>query len=208
MNAHRRTHASLLMLMLLLGAPGLLTRSARAQDTLTLSANIAPSATLLRRLAEAVDAQRHSRPVWVVIQRELPHDVLGVFETRDQATSAGAARAGYALLGPFITKPDSGLSAVMYGIVECPGEHDPMSQCSDTTFSLSSVAMAQQDVDSIVITIYGRRPPIRRKYRPTQVDAVFFTLSAIDKFAMPYYTRVYGPARALRMREYWLRRVR
>jgi hypothetical protein len=39
------------------------------------------------------------------------------------------------------------------------------------------------------------------------VDALFFTLSAIDKFALPYYARVYGVAYAARMRETYLRQL-
>jgi hypothetical protein len=180
-------------------------RAAAGQDTTQLSAS------LLRRLAEAVDGQRNNRAVWVVIQRQFPHDVKGVYYSSLQATEVSSRLVGYSVRGPFFTPPDSGTRTVLYAVDPCPGVHDSFSQCPDTTHPGTASAVAtipQEDVDSIVVTIYARRgPPLRRGFAGSSVDALFFTLPAIDKFVMPYYTRLYGPDLAAQMRSAYVRQI-
>jgi hypothetical protein len=176
-------------------------RPAAAQDTTQMSAS------LLRRLAEAVDGQRNNRPVWVVIQRDFPHDVNGVYWSATQAKEIAARLSGYIVSGPFITPPDSGLKTMMYSVDPCPGWHDSFSFCHDTTFQGSSALLPVDDVDSMVVTVYSRHAPIRRAFPRASVDALFFTLSAIDKFVVPYYTRLYGPEVAARMRSQYLKQI-
>ena len=182
--------------------------AAAAQDT---TATPPASASLLRRVAEAIDAQRDNRPVWVVIQRAFPHTLQGVYHSLAQATAA-RTRTGYVLMGPYVTPSDSGTHTMMLAINPCPGRHDSYSNCPDTTHSGSSAsaagAIAVDDADSIVVSIYGKRGAfIHRSFAPDELDALFLTLSAIDKFAIPYYTRLYGPAVAARMREQYIEQV-
>jgi hypothetical protein len=56
------------------------------------------------------------------------------------------------------------------------------------------------DIARVTITILKRDGTTVTENLPLTADAVFFSLSAIDKFAMPYYARVLGaePAAALR----------
>lgn len=170
----------------------------------------APSSTLLRRLAEAVDAQRDNRAVWVVVQTQAPYDVRGLYHSQTEAAAITAMLTGYAVFGPYINAPDSGVHTMMLTVDPCPGRHSASSQCSDTSASVGTTvqAMPVENVDSIVVTIYGQRSvPIHRTFGGSDVDALFFTLSAIDKFAMPYYSRLYGPAVAARMRSDYVRRL-
>jgi hypothetical protein len=202
-----------LVVTLLVLSASALPRSAGAQQPASIGQDTTTtvmSATLLRRLAEAVDAQRNNRPVWVVIQRQFPHDVKGVYYGKPQASGVAEHLAGYAVLGPFVTPPDSGTQTTMFTMDPCPGKHDSFSHCPDSTrFNGAAIAaMASQDVDSLVVTIYGRRgEPIRRKFAVDEVDALFFTLSAIDKFAMPYYSWLYGPEIAGQMRRNYVRQL-
>ncbi|HXH63719.1 MAG TPA: hypothetical protein VNG95_06005 [Gemmatimonadales bacterium] len=170
----------------------------------------APSSTLLRRLAEAVDAQRDNRAVWVVVQPQAPYDVRGLFHSQAEAAAVATALTGYAVFGPYANAPDSGVQTMMLTVDPCPGRHSSSSQCPDTTFGSSAAirAMPVETVDSVVVTIYGQRAvPIHRTFGGGDVDALFFTLSAIDKFAIPYYSRLYGPAVAARMRSDYVRRL-
>ena len=181
-------------------------RASAAQDSTVTPA----SASLLRRVAEAIDAQRDSRPVWVVIQSAFPHTLLGVYHSSIQATQARATRAGYVTMGPYVTPPDSGTHTMMLTIIPCPGRHDSYSNCPDTTHSSASAsgAIPVDDADSIVVAIYGKRGfVVHRTFAPDELDALFLTLSAIDKFAIPYYTRLYGPAIAARMRQQYLTQI-
>ncbi|HTY06037.1 MAG TPA: hypothetical protein VMC86_05955 [Gemmatimonadales bacterium] len=162
-----------------------------------------PSAAMLRRLAEAVDAQRDGQRVWVVIDTAAPFSVHGVFHVADEAALVGR-RAHAAVMGPFVQPPDSGLSTPLMAILPCPGRHDNLSHCPDTTLSarVGALSIPVQNVDSISISIFGRTPggTIHQTFKPEELDALFLTLSAIDKFVIPYYTRLYGPMYAAQMR--------
>ncbi len=173
---------------------------------------VAPlSASLLRRLAEAVDGDRSGSSVWVVIQQSAPYTVKGVFTDADKARAVATASLGYLALGPYAAPPDSGLTTVMYAVLPCPGKHDIYSGCitGDSTGGGSAVAvMAAPDVDSLSVTLFGKSGArIHRSFGPTEVDALFFTLPAIDKFVIPYYTRLFGPDVAAAMRRNYLRQV-
>lgn len=170
--------------------------------------HVPPTSSLLRRLAEAVDAQRDNRAVWVVVQTQAPYDVRGLYHSQTEATAAATSLAGYTVFGPFANPPDSGLHTMMVTPDVCPyGRHGSSSQCPDDSSAVVR-AMPVEDVDSVVVSIYGKRsPPLHTRFNGNDVDAVFLTLSAIDKFAVPYYTRLYGPAVAARMRSDYVRRV-
>lgn len=204
---HRHPHALLRLLGALLGVTlsvGAVPSCANSQD------RAAPSSALLRRLAEAVDAQRDNRAVWVVVQPQAPYDVRGIFHSQAEAAAAATSLAGYAVYGPYVNPPDSGFQTMLLTVDPCPGRHGSSSQCPDTTIGGSSLirAMPVESVDSVVVTIYGQRAaPIHRTFGGGDVDALFFTMSAIDKFAIPYYSRLYGPAVAARMRSDYLRRL-
>lgn len=204
---HRHPHSLPRLLGTLAGltlALGAVPPRAAGQD------RVAPSSTLLRRLAEAVDGQRDNRAVWVVVQTQAPYDVRGLYHSQAEAAAITAMLTGYAVYGPYLNAPDSGMQTMMLTIDPCPGRHSASSQCSDTSLFLGPVARAMplETVDSIVVTIYGQRAaPIHRTFGGGDVDALFFTLSSIDKFAMPYYSRLYGPAVAARMRSEYVRRL-
>jgi hypothetical protein len=166
-------------------------------------------ASLLRRLAEAVDGYRSGDALWVVAAWHFPHDVAGVFASRAQATEAVRRRGlDYAVFGPYYAPPDSGNEMMLYSVRPCPGLHEPDSWCPDTTFSLNQ-AVPLANIQDITITIHAKTgPAVERVLTPGEVDAVFFTLSAIDKFVMPYYTRVYGAQYAADMRAAYVRSLR
>ena len=148
------------------------------------------SAQFLRRLGEAVAGYRTGEPVYVVASSRFPFEVAGVYSTRD---SASAARASFPLnrvFGPFVTPLDFGQASVLA----------PLRHVRPTIWmfdSLPETAWQEHDVDSVAITVYHHsRRTWHTVSRGLDVDAVFFTLAAIDKFAIPYYANLYGPAYA------------
>ena len=53
--------------------------------------------------------------------------------------------------------------------------------------------MCSSDLDSVRVTVFVKSgPPQFTTYPRAEVDALFFTLSAIDKFVIPYYQRLLG----------------
>jgi hypothetical protein len=166
-------------------------------------------ASLLRRLAEAVDGYRSGETLYVVAAWHFPHEVAGVFATRTLALAA-VQRKGldYAAFGPYFAPPDKGNELMLYSLQYCPGLHELDSYCPDTTFS-ANLSVPYQNIQDITITIHTKTgAAVQRVLAPGQVDAVFFTLSAIDKFVMPYYTRIYGAQFAADMRASYLKNLR
>jgi hypothetical protein len=169
----------------------------------------AMAASLLRRLAEAVDGYRSGETLFVAAAWRFPHEVAGVFTSSRQATEV-ARRKGveYGVFGPYFAPPDSGNEMMFYSLRLCPGLHEPDSYCPDTTFSLSQ-AVPYANIRDITVTIHAKNgTAVESVLAPGDVDAVFFTLSAIDKFVMPYYTRIYGAQFAADMRAGYLRNLR
>ncbi len=147
---------------------------------LTLSPALAPAqqpaiaAPLLRRLAEAADAYRTGRPVYVVAANTPPYDVVGTFEDTT-AAKAAAARAGtaYRVYGPYVTPPDRyrGAPAQVLGIT----------------------VRIRRDKDTVTVSV-----------DPRKYDAMFWTATSLDKFVIPYYAHVYGAEAAAHLEQSYL----
>jgi hypothetical protein len=149
--------------------------STAVQDTL-------PSATLLRRLAEAADGYRDGEPRYVAADRIFRpdargHKVAGVFLTREEAAAAAdkannaESGAEYRVFGPYRTMPDS-------------------------------LAEGPEDVVSVTVLMKNGRT---KTYSADTVDALFWSLPAFDKFVAPYLTSVAGPRYAWEQREFFRR---
>ena len=182
-------------------SPAFITRPA---DT-----TLAMSASLLRRLAEALDGYRSGDTLFVVAAWRFPHTVAGVFANSRQALEIARRRGvDFGVFGPYYAPPDSGNEMMLYALGGCPGLHEPDSWCPDTMFALSqTVPLAS--IRDITITIHRKDGgAAERVLAPGDADAVFFTLSAIDKFVMPYYTRVFGAQYAADVRAAYLRGLR
>lgn len=166
--------------------------SARAQP-----ANGAPSALLLKRLAEAVDGHRTGGTIYLVAELRPPHEVLGIFE-READARARVLTLGDTVVnsfGPYKTTRDPGM--LQSWIARCVHYQSSMrpSYCDGRS------ALSLEDIDSVTITVRLKNGTSRVIPVPAGADAVFFTLSAIDKFAIPYYTHVMGVEEAARMRQ-------
>lgn len=159
------------------------------------------SAALLRRIAEAADGYRTGTAVFVVASYAFPYTVAGVFESRERAMRvARESGESYAVFGPYTTPQDFGRPTAFVTKPHCdPTIYDPRF-CG--TWVLPDTAWLADDVDSLTITVYHRSG---RRWvgtnRGHDLDAVFFKLPAIDKFLIPYHTRLYGPESAARLRD-------
>lgn len=189
-------------------APRLVTQATPYDSTRGLSA------PQLRRVAEAVDGNRTGRPVWVVLTttRGGYADVLAVFGTPDSARTflQHNGGEGYFIIGPnyaqadapgpmaFLTKPcvhDGSLTRYT-----CPG--------LDSLTAGVAASVAMSDVLDVTVIVRTRDASYRTVLQAQHADALFFTMSAIDKFVVPYYARVYDAAYAADLREQALRMFR
>ena len=153
------------------------------------------SATLLKRIAEAVDGTRTGEDVYVVASDVFPHDVAGVYPTSDAATAA--TKKGHRVHGPYTTTRDTG-AAVAFA----PFCHDPHS--NSCPLQRPEPAWKLDDVADITVTAThrdGKKWSASFSPAKEKVDALSFTLAAADKFFIPYLVRVAGASHAAQIRD-------
>lgn len=165
------------------------------------------SVAYLQQLAVVVDGNSGGGFVWVVMcGATAPYEVIGTYTTAAQASEAlSTARATGKtcwLDGPYRTDRSFDGNMTTYGAVCKKG---PDSQCLSDT----SAVFLSADVRLVTMTTYlsGGRTVVD-SFRPQSVEAIFFTMSAVDKMLIPYYLRVYGPAYAQRQQQLLARRAR
>jgi hypothetical protein len=128
-----------------------------------------------------------------------------VFFTSEDASAAvdSKGRALYGSFGPFQAQLDGSSPALMYGVV-C--KRPDTSSCPNNPLD-SILPVPIDSIEMIRITfekIDGRSTSTA--FRPQGAEAVFFTMSAVDKLLIPYYTLIYGVDYAEQEREEYLRR--
>ena len=180
-----------------LAALALLPSRVRGQEVLP--------ATLLRRVGSAVEGYRIGRPVWVVVSRQFPHNVAGVYMSNEEAQQAlRLAGLTYVEMGPYAAATDStsaASSTMLYGLV-C------IKQLDTSCLSDSTHLTTMDSVRSVTISIQTTSGSvISRTLPPERVEAVYFTMSALDKQVITYYTQVYGIRYAASFREEVLRNL-
>jgi hypothetical protein len=156
-----------------------------------------PVSTLgLRRFAEALDGHRVGVPVLIVACRDSGFRVGAVVTTRTEADSV-IARIGrcYGVFGPYIPIRDLLAPKAVRGCVHDghTSNQDPSPICPASPFLLS-------DVVSMTLVTRLRNGTVHEMPMGPEVDAIFLSLPAIDKFMIPYYARVIGIDSAAAMR--------
>jgi hypothetical protein len=128
------------------------------------------SATMLRVLAEAADADRTGRPVFFVADHRFPHQVVGPFGSRGEAERVRAdSGATFGVFGPYTTAVE------------------PTSDTASRVVGIRLTVRTQRGQETIEVD-------------PRKVDALFLSGTATDKFVIPYYGRIYGTEYAQRLR--------
>ena len=183
----RRSPALRLVLVTVLAL--LPARTGAQQDT-----SFVPTPTLLKRIAEALDGNRTGQRVWVVASRDSLNPVRGVLTDRDQALAL-ARRLGprYGAFGPYQTAREPQSAMIVIGC-----QHDGL----HSVFAprCPGGLLPALEVDSMTLVLHRRGGGTQRTSISSGVDAIFLTLPAIDKFAIPYYARVLGLDAAAAMR--------
>jgi hypothetical protein len=134
--------------------------------------------TLLRILGETVASCRPGpgpgpRPIFLVADYRFPHEVVGHFSSRAEAERVRAR---------------SGSTFGVFGPYKTPAA-DPI---ADAPTKVVAVSLIRR-------TASGRTDTLR--VDPEKVDALFFSMSAVDKFVMPHYSGLYGPEYAHKLRQ-------
>jgi hypothetical protein len=157
-----------------------------------------PSAALLRRLAESADAYRTGDTVYLVASDTFPYRVVGGFPSANLADTIAKQSGMHYHVYPAATPPDS----MGFEMVILPGCY----KNNVTTMWICPKIPARpprlSDVEEIEVTYRLRvGDPIVVRLQPDSVGALIFTIDAFDRFMVPYYTRLFGPAYVQRLRE-------
>jgi hypothetical protein len=145
-----------------------------------------PTAGLLRRVAEAVAGHRSLAPVWVVGSEVDTIDIIGVFESRAAAEVVMRRSSSLRplLMGPYTKSRDEARLGSVF-LPDC--QHDGISLWGPRRCPPPFIPF--RDIDNVSLTVRLRDGTVRTIPVPTSVDAVFFSISALDKFVIPYYAR-------------------
>ena len=190
-----------------------------AQDPLT--------ASLLKRIGEAVDGYRGGELVWVVVEDEYPHHVWGDLHLTEEAANAALVVAlerssAYNVHGPYRSERDVPAHEdaefnldqllIMLGPAsredECgpwnpdhvyPTECDPRARV--TPLNRVNRTMPFHSMDSVRVQVWWGGNQYQQFSSAAKIDAFFLTVSAMDKFYFPYIARMSGMRRALQMRQ-------
>ncbi len=148
------------------------------------------SITLSRRLAEVADSYRNFPEVFLVAPRvfpkpvpQFPDEPVTGFPTIEAAnnyfTQKGLSENDWGIFGPFLITEN-----------EVPIKWD--------------IEWGRQEVERATITVRFKNETQEEIELHEGTDAIFLNLSSFDKFAMPYYTQLYGVGYALKLRNYIL----
>jgi len=150
-----------------------------------------PDPVLLKRLAESLDGNRTGTPVFIVASYDSLSPVRGVFTARPDA-EALARRLGssYDVFGPYVAARETAYWR--------PCQHDGVMSIAEPICPFPPILYSDiVDVTLRVRTTDGhtRDIPVGRN-----IDALFLSLPAVDKFMIPYYARTIGIDSAAAMR--------
>ena len=167
-----------------------------------------PSAGLLRRLAESADAFRTGRKVFLVAQDSGEYNVAGGFYSIDSARDLLRGMGPTWHIYPTKTDPDGyGTGFVQVVLPGCYKDTKTTRWVCPTMDSTTRPptpvpVMRLQDVTRIDV-VFNRRTgrPLTIRMDPEHAGATIYTIQDFDRFIVPYYTRVLGPAYAARQRE-------
>lgn len=177
-----------------------LPRAAVAQDVKT--------DIYLMQIAAAVSGSSAGGPVVVVICDSAgTYNVIGTYPTQAQAAEAvRPARAQgkqCAVEGPYVAGPVYEARIGTYGSGGC--KKLPDSDC----VADSTRVFAIDDIMDVTLTYRLRNGRVvLDTFRPRDVEAVFFTMPAIERMLIPYYVKIRGFTYAANKRREFLRLYR
>ena len=149
----------------------------------------------MRRLVEAIDACRGQPQVFVVFRNSFPYEAVSVQTTEAAAQGVVNAESGLSYFGPVTPRA-------------APSSFTPLRKKLGTSFeplpeSVTTVALLDadgQEVERYRVDRAGGLPNFQ-----TDIEALLLNASSIDRYAIPYLTRVFGAPYAAARRAEWIR---
>ena len=149
----------------------------------------------MRRLVEVVDGCRGVQGVvFVVFRDQYPYEAISLHEKEEDAKAA-AREAGLSYFGP--VEPSD------------PPEFTAIKKTTGTTFiplarPVSRVVVFDTNNEELEVFHFNPNGGLTNPQK--DIEALFFTPSSVDKYAIPYVTRVYGVDYAAERRREWIKK--
>lgn len=158
----------------------------------------------LLQLAAAVSGYSGGGPVYIVIcTTDGEYDVIGGFATAAQAQESANANRGPRtscdVEGPLKNSTEYGFTDRLMMQYGGGCKKGPDSDCAAD--STRAILQALGNIQTVTLTYRLRDGrTLSESFDPRRVEAVFFTMSAVDRMLIPYYARVYGMTGAAQRR--------
>jgi len=149
----------------------------------------------MRRLVEVVDACRGQPQVFVVFRNAFPYQAVSVYTTEGDAQAAVETEAGLSYFGP--VAPGAAPTG-FYGVLKVAGTtFEPLRHPVSTVVLLDA---KNREVERLPVSRDGQltNPQV-------DIEALLFTASSVDKYAIPYLSRVLGAEFAAAQRRKWIK---
>lgn len=147
----------------------------------------------LRSIVEAVDTWRGQEAAFVVYRDKPPHEIASVHPTEAAARAAVKAEKGLNYFGPVAPRPIAGPVTVL-----------KTTGCGLMALAqtVATIVLLDADENEVAQFRVNRDGPPNAE---SDIEAIFLTGSGIDKFMVPYLTRVFGADYAAARRREWIK---
>lgn len=149
----------------------------------------------LRSIVEAVDTWRGQTEAFVVFHNRPPYEIASVHPTDAAARTAARAEQELSYFGPVAPRPKPRPLGPVAKTTGCG-----LMKLSQPVSKVVLLNASDNEVGRLTVNVDGRHPNPE-----SDVEAVFLTASGIDKFMIPYLTRVFGAEYALARRREWIK---
>ncbi len=152
------------------------------------------SGMFTKRLGEAADGFRTGDTVWIVASGVPPHEIYGAFP--DSASAFGSLEEAGAGFGVYAFLSPTDFNRAGEVVVPCKRGKWTEWICP---MRAEEVFLADS-ITGMTLTINTTAGPFTYPLDPDSVEAVFFSVAAIDRFVVPFYAKLVSPeyAKALR----------
>ena len=150
----------------------------------------------MRSIVEAVDTWRGQAEAFVVFQNKSPYEIVSVHPTEEAAQTAVSAKQGLNYFGPVAPKP----RVPSFHPVPKPNGCNRPRPVKDTVSTVVLRNASDIEVARFTVNIDGSLPNPE-----SDIEALFLTVAGLDKFMIPYLTRVFGAEYAAASRREWVK---
>lgn len=148
----------------------------------------------LRSIVEAADTWRGQREAFVVFRKRAPHEIVSVHPTEEAAGTAAGDQEGLGYCGPIAPRPRAASFAVVLKTTGCNHLQVKAAVSSIVLLDAGGTEVARFTVHA------GNGLPNAK----SDAEAVFLTPSGLDKFMIPWLTKVFGAEYAAAKRREWV----